>query len=161
MRLPRRVLILGFLAVLLAAVATATAAQDPVQIETALHKDGPWSTEGRNVHIPAGHSKNLYARITNTSHPNHPQDITLKDLSGATPGYHISWFKGNEDISHAVQTTGYDFGLKHGKTKKFRARVKVTDDSNQECLTGEFEVQPESTVAHAFFRVNGNGTCIV
>jgi hypothetical protein len=61
-----------------------------------------------------------------------------------------------------VQASGYDFNLKHAKTKRFRVRVKVTDDSNPECLLASFHVDPESSDFSPGFNINdGQGFCAI
>jgi hypothetical protein len=162
-RVPRPLLVAaaGLVAIAVAVPASAHRGE-PVLAEAAKHKHGPWSTEELPVKIPAGDKRSLYVRIKNTSSPSHKQHLTLTEgTDGGPPDYHHDWFKGDEDISHDVQTSGYHFALKHGKTKRFRIRVKVTDDSNPECLLASFHVEPEASDVSPGFNVNGHGFCAI
>ncbi|MEO8091491.1 MAG: hypothetical protein ABI726_02125 [bacterium] len=150
------------LVLVLLALAVPAPALAGVKVEVAKHKSGPWSPFGLNVHIPTGDSKNLYIRIKNTSHHAHAKQVNLTERRSADgPDYQVSWFKGKRDISHDVQTSGHDFTLKHDRSKRFRLRVKALDGSDQECVSGEFAVDPGMFVVVGSFRANGNAPCLI
>lgn len=150
------------LAVFAMAMPAAAHRGEPVLAQAAKHKHGPWKTGTHPVDIPAGQKRSLYVRIKNTSAPAHKQHVMLTEgTDGGPPDYHNSWFKDKKDISHDVQTSGYDFTLKPGQAKRFRVRVKVDDDSNPECLFGSFHVESEVSDFSAGFNVNGHGFCVI
>jgi hypothetical protein len=162
-----RLAIAGLLALFMLVVAIpATAAHRGVFVkaEVAKHKDGPWK-HGAHVQIPTGEKKSLYLRIKNVTSPAQSLDATLTEgTDGGPPDYRHTWFKGfagDTDISHDVQTSGYDFTLRHGKTKRFRVRVKAIDGSNPECLVAQWEVVPGGFTDNPI-EVNGDpGPCSI
>jgi hypothetical protein len=159
-----RFIVLGALALVALAMAVPAIAHrgDPVLAQAAKQKHGPWSGHTLSVAIPAGDKRSLYVRIKNTSSPAHTQQVVLTEgTDGGPPDYHHRWFKGDTDISHDVQTSGYDFSLKHGKTKRFRVRVTVNDDSIAECLLASMHIEPENLDVSPTFNVNGHGACFI
>ena len=158
---PFRLLPAALVLVLLALAAPAPALGG-VRVEVAKHKSGPWSPGGLNVHIPTGNSKNFYIRIKSTSHHAQAKQVNLSERRSVDgPDYQVSWFKGKQDISSEVQTSGHDFTLKHDQTKRFRLRVTALDGSDQECVSGEFAVDPGMFVVVGSVRANGNATCLI
>jgi hypothetical protein len=163
----RRLLVLAF-AVALAVVAVAASANAHrgvfVRAEVAKHKAGPWK-HGAHVQIPTGEAKNVYLRIKNVTSPAQSLDVTLTEgTDGGLPDYRHTWFKGfkgDTDISHDVQTSGYDFTLRHGKTKRFRVRVKAIDGSNPECLLAQWEAQPGGFTDNPIVVNGDSGSCVI
>jgi hypothetical protein len=131
--------------------------------EVARHKNGPWFPTSIGVKVATGDKKNVYVRIKNTtSGPKHRLDMNLTEAGGGgPPEYHNAWFSGENDITHSVQTSGYDFKLKPEKMKRFRLRITAHDDSAQECVYAHFHLQPHDLDMYIGFHVNGGAPCVV
>jgi hypothetical protein len=153
MKLSRLVVAGGLLLVLAILAATALArGGNGYVVENAKHGSGPWKTNSQRVKIKQGKSKNLFVRIKNGSGAT--RSVTLnEDGAVGPPDYHYSWFKGKDDISHDVQTSGYDFSLKGHKKKKFRIRATANNASAKDCVFGRFSVDGDGGVSGGF-RIN-------
>jgi hypothetical protein len=146
----------GVLLVVLTACASALAhGGDGYVVQNAKHKRGPWVNSPQKVKLAEGKSKNLYVRIKNTSDAKEGVELTETGAVGA-PYYHYSWFKGKTDISHDVQTSGYDFSLKPDRKKRFRIKATALDTSDHDCVLGHFDVAGHNATTGGFY-INGNG----
>ena len=134
---------------------------DPVRVEAAKHKNGPWKPTFMTGTVPEGQTKSFFMRITNTAHPRHKESISLRDGGYPYSGYDVSWFRGHTNITLSTQTGTYDFSLKHGETKKFKVRIHAIDASHMACVTGQFDIEPDAVTAFDVIRVNGHGACII
>jgi hypothetical protein len=97
-------------------------AVDPGQplLDASLKKSGPY---GADVFVKSKHAKDAYVRVTST-HTSTQNAVLTEASVGATDDYKFKWFRGNEDISHDVQTSGYGFGLPAAAKRKFRVQIK-------------------------------------
>ena len=157
---PRRIYVLAtaLAAVLaLSAIALAHGGPGTPKPTGAKHKDGPYSKElNVGVHKP----RNLYVKVKSTY--DQPQDATITEqVAGHDEDYHVSWFKGKTDLSHDVQTSGYDFTLRPATPRLFRVRVKpLVDQPRKFCLYANPTVTVPSTGTFGpFFAINNNHAC--
>ena len=73
--------------------------------------------------IKSKRAKDAYVRVTSTY--TSTQNAVLTEVSvGSADDYKFKWFRGNEDISHDVQTSGYEFELPAAGKRKFRVQIK-------------------------------------
>lgn len=132
---------------------------DPFEILAAKSKDGKYK-EYQKVTLKSGKKHTYFWKVTNT----HGSDLQLTfddaaTMDGAPNGYRIYWFKGKKqkkDISHDVQTSGYDFTVADGKTKYFNAVVKAqASPASDFCLGGQAGSAALPSYDSAYFGLNG------
>jgi hypothetical protein len=149
------------LAVLCAGLAVAPAvAGGPgtPKVTGAKHKDGPYAL---TTHVKLKRAKNVYVKVKSTHDQNQTATLTEGSVGPGDADYQVKWFRGDEDISHDVQTSGYDFTLKPEKAKIFRVRVKPEADSPRKvCLFSNVQVDVPSTGTDgAFFAIKRKNVC--
>ena len=67
--------------------------------------------------------------------------------------YKVRWFKGRNNITGDVRTSGFEFKLKPRTRKTFRMRVSPQASPDEACVTGRFETSPK-TALYALFSIN-------
>ena len=111
---------------------------DP-KVQGAKSADGPFTAGDLEVDI--SHNRRLNVKVTSTE--DSPEPWTLHEgmcCAAAEGHYDISWFKGDEDISHDVQTSGHEFTLNPDKPRRFLIRVKPqVNDPHKACLWPEVD----------------------
>jgi hypothetical protein len=130
---------------LVAEISTATAAHQhggaPFTILASKSKHGEYKSS-LHAKLAPGEKHTFFWKVTNRHVTQ--QELEFDDAAtGDNPstGYKVSWFKGKKqkrDISHDVQTSGFEYVLPGGKSKYFNAVVK-TDAKPQSnfCLGGQ------------------------
>ena len=92
------------------------------------------------------------------------QNAVLTEGSvGSTDDYKFKWFRGNEDISHDVQTSGYEFGLPAEAKRKFRVQIKPrVDHPGTACLYSNVSVDTPPLHQHqrAFVALHKANGCV-
>ncbi len=130
-------ILLGALAAAILALALAPSSQGRGGLfvtKVATDKDGPYRKEVNRV-VPDDETRSLWFLVK--SKDSEDLDLSLDEPnSEAHPDLKVKWFKGQNDISHDVQTSGHSFNLRAGKSKYFQARVKATQPDVQHCLVG-------------------------
>jgi hypothetical protein len=127
----------GSIAAVLAAVvaialpASASAGQPVVSLKVAKHRAGPY-TPIQFGNIELNEAKSFYWKAKNITDARLP-DVLLSDSTIYLPGWVSKWFKGKDNITADVQGGGYAFGLKAGKSKFFRSRLKPTKTASPLC----------------------------
>ena len=149
-----------------AAVAVAGPAVAPAggpgtpKLRGAKHADGPFS---RVVRVKVTKPRTLYVLVK--SDYDQQQLATLTEGGdGPDPGdFDTKWLRGDEDITHDVQTSGYEFNLPPRGKKRFRVRVKpVVSDPGNYCLFGNVQVDEPTTGRDGpFFAINKRDVCAV
>jgi hypothetical protein len=131
-------------------------------ITMAKHEDGPYS--GMNPVVTVRHvARSLYFRATSFNTVS--ESVTLTDGSVVDPGhrhdYRIRWYKGKHDITTDTRGSGYDFNLRAGASKVFRAYVKPrVGNPGRLCLTALFhETAPHVQDRAGGFYVNSDSIC--
>jgi hypothetical protein len=82
----------------------------------------------QHLNVPAGEAKSLYWRVKNVSRKR-LNEVHLSDSATNYPASWVArWFAGKRNITADVHTSdGHTFGLKRGKSKTFRQRLKAPD----------------------------------
>jgi hypothetical protein len=147
---------LGMIVVFAMGASSASAGDQLITVKAAKHKDGPYTGDLQNLNLAVGKSKTLYWRVKNIG-----DALTLElefddAATGEPEGYNIKWFKGKTNISADVKGAGYEFKLKPGNRKQFRATIKhkFDGDGNPVCLGGQAN-GPLTNADAAYFQVNG------
>jgi hypothetical protein len=120
-------------------------------------KSGPYEKELRVKVRQQGRS--VFVRVKST-HDARQKATIQEGLVG--PGdpeadWQINWFRRDQDVSHDVQTSGYDFRLRPHKSKRFRVKLKPNVASPDPfCLYSNVQVdEPTTGRSGPFFAVNG------
>jgi hypothetical protein len=153
--LPRAILCLLALAGLFLAVpANAGGPAGTPVLKGAKKKAGPYK---RTHSVKVQQRRNLYVKVKSTA--NSKQTATLYQGAVDMLGdYSVDWFKGKRDVTHDVQTSGYEFTLRQNRPRLFRAKLKpVVDNPGPLCLYSIVEVtEPPTATAGSFFKINGS-----
>jgi hypothetical protein len=149
-------ILLSLVAAILVALAAPATAGGPgtPKLKGAKHKAGPYSGELR-VRVKDS-PRSVYVKVISTYSSS--QDATITEgLVGNEQGFLVKWYRGSNDISHDVQTSGFDFKLKPDHPKLFRARVKpLSAQPGKVCLYSNVQVTVPSTGRNGpFFAING------
>jgi hypothetical protein len=146
---------LGITAAVAMGVSSASAGDNLVSVKAAKHKGGPYTDETQGLNVPVGKRKTVYYQVKNIG-----DDLKLElnfddaQTNASNTDYKVKWFKRKTNITADVAGAGYEFTLKAGKKKLFKAKVKhVAGDSNL-CLGGE-ATGPLTFPDAAYFNVNG------
>ena len=110
----------AFLAAAILLVGSAGAAEpgEPI-LDSSLKKHGPF---GNTVFIKSKRAKDAYVRVSSTYSD---QNVVLTQaLLGSGDDYKFKWFRGDENISHDVKTSGYEFELPGAGKRRFRVQIK-------------------------------------
>ena len=155
MKLHRRTSLLGacVVAAVLAIPAGALAGAE-LQVRTAKKASGPYAQVTR-LNIPDGESKNGYVRVKNKLDKKVGATLTYEIVIVSDPEYTIRWFKGKKNITSDVANAGYDFGLRPGKSKIFRARIKAPNGAEPMCMSAVTDIGG-SFSGNAFLAANSN-----
>ena len=139
------------IAVVAAAVAafalpsSASAGQPLVDLKVAKHKDGPYaSTQSANIDL--NQARPFYWKVKNLTDEKLPE-VVLNDSTLYPAGWVAKWFRGKENITTEVLGDGYEFGLKAGKPKAFRSKLKPTKTAGPAChnaIAAPPETSPDS-----------------
>jgi len=120
-------------------------------------KSGPYEKELRVKVRQQGRS--VFVRVKSTHDARQKATIEERFVGPGDPeaDWQINWFRGDQDVSHDVQTSGYEFGLRPHRAKRFRVKVKpnvATPDPF--CLFSNVQVDEPTTGRNGpFFAVNG------
>ena len=155
MKLYRRTSLLGacVLAAALAIPAGALAGAE-LQVRTAKKASGPYA-EFTRLNIPDGEAKNGYVRVKNKLDKKVGVTLTYEIVVVSDPEYTIRWFKGKKNITADVSNAGYDFGLRPGRSKVFRTKIKAPNGAEPMCMSAGTDIGG-SFSGNAFLSVNGN-----
>jgi hypothetical protein len=128
------------------------------KVTGAKQKDGPYSLK---TNVKLKRAKNLYVKVKSTHDQNQTATISENRIGPGETDYQVNWFRGDENISHDVQTSGYDFPLKPEKAKIFRVRVKPEADAPRKmCLYSNVQVDvPTTGINGAFFAIKRKNVC--
>lgn len=153
------VLVLALVAGSSAASAQQERRGDPFEILVAKKADGKYK-EYLKTNLASGDKHTYFWKVENTHGSD--LDLTFDDAAtsdGAPNGYRITWFKGKKqkkDISHDVQTSGYGYTIKDGKTKYFNATVKaLASPASNFCVGGQTGSASLPFYDGAYLGVNG------
>ena len=130
-------ILLGALAAAILALALAPSSQGRggfFVVKVAKDKDGPFRKALNRV-IPDGETRSLWY-LVKSKVPDDQQVSFYEQTPDAPEGLKVKWFKGDQDVTDDVQTSGHDFNLSAGKSKYFQARVKATEPGLLYCLRG-------------------------
>jgi hypothetical protein len=130
-------ILLGALAAAILALALAPSSQGRggfFVVKVAKEKDGPFRNHLNRV-IPNDETKSLWYLVKSKAGDDQPV-FFYQEPPDAPEDLKVKWFKGQNDISHDVQTSGHDFNLQAGKSKLFQARVRATEPGVLYCLQG-------------------------
>jgi hypothetical protein len=146
---------LGILAVLAMSVTSASAGDDLISVKAAKHKAGPYTHETQALNVPVGKRKTVYYRVKNVG-DTLTLELSFDDAATNTSNddYNVKWFKRKTNITADVAGAGYEFKVKPGKKKLFRAKVKHVSGSSNLCLGGQAS-GPLTFPDAAYFNVNG------
>jgi hypothetical protein len=156
-----RVTLISVLAALAALLTVAPAIQAlsvNFEVTAAKKADGNYTDGIQSANVSQGKTKLFFWRVESTSLNDQP--ISFDDAATADSGgedYRIKWYKGkkpkgSKDISHDVQTAGFNFTLKAGKRKHFTAEVTPKAGAGTLCLGGQASNMGSDS---AYFEVNG------
>ena len=127
-------------------------------------KSGPYAKELRVKVLEEG--RNVFVRVKST-HDKRQKAHMVEGIAGpGDPGsdWQINWFRGDQDVSHDMQTSGYDFRLRPHKSKRFRVRIEPNVGSPDPfCLFSNVQVdEPTTGRTGPFIAVNGplNELCV-
>lgn len=131
-------------------------AAPPFILKSAKKKHGPFTeaTTSRPLSVAGAQPKSVYFKAVSNGNSH---EVTLLDAGEEDDpeGFQVRWFRKRQDISHDVQTAGYDFTLKFGKPVVFRAHVKNVGSGPAFCLGG----QVGAPYVGQYFEVNGEDGC--
>ena len=148
---------------LLGAVAGASpAGAAKVRFTIAKQKDGPYQVHepGKGaLHVNVDDPRSLYVKALNKARSR--KTVRLFEEACCAPNmddYSLDWFKGDQDITHDVQTSGHEFKLKPDRARRFRVRVKPeTVTPGSFCLFPYVEFG--SNTAQSYFAINSKTAC--
>ena len=125
-----------------------------VKLKVAKHEGGPYK-EFQAINIPDGDVKNLFWRVKNVS-SKRLKEVHLSDSSTNYPlAWGVKWFQREKDITDDVHTSdGHTFGLKRGRSKTFRQRLKAPFKAGSFCDTARAG-GPNASLDLATVSVNG------
>jgi hypothetical protein len=120
-------------------------------------RSGPYEQQLR---VKVRHKgRSVFVRVKST-HGSRQKATIVEQLAG--PGdpqteWQINWFRKDQDVSHDVQTAGYEFGLRPHKSKRFRVRIKPNvGGPDPFCLYSNVQVdEPTTGTDGPFIAVNG------
>jgi hypothetical protein len=145
MKLRVALLCLAIVLLTTAAAAVAGGPGTPV-LKGAKKKSGPYSSELR---VKVGDERrNVFVRVKSTHDATQTATLTEGRAGQGDPeaDYHVDWFRGKKDVSHDMQTSGYEFTLKPNKPKLFRARLRAEANNPEDfCLYTNVQVDEPST----------------
>lgn len=148
------------LGVALFGTVAAAVAGDPgaPKLKAAKQKSGPYHNQ---IHVNVGDQRRrVFVRVIST-HDSLQQATITEGLAG--PGdpeadYQIDWFRKDENVSHDIQTSGYEFNLKPDAKKLFHVKLRANvGNPDPFCLYTQVTVDqpPTGAVAGPFIAVNG------
>jgi hypothetical protein len=153
-------LLLGLLAL---AIIPATASAAPVlKLKAAKHKRGPYvNAPGPNpVTANVNEPKNFWVKAFIVPHSSVEARL-FEQVANQDQDYKFKWYKGQNDISHDVQTSGHLFTLRHDHPKRFRVRVRPqVPNPGPLCLFPYVSPEGSLTQYEAFFAINGDNACV-
>jgi hypothetical protein len=150
----------GFIRVLLAVAAcvaaialpaSASAGQPVVSVKVAKHQAGPYKPF-QLANIELNEAKDFYWKAKNITDAKLPE-VLLSDSTIYSPGWVSKWFRGKDNITADVQGGGYEFGLRAGKSKFFRSRLKPTTTASPLCAEAA-AAPPETSTDFALVVIN-------
>lgn len=138
------------------AAAPASAGGPPFDVSVSKHRDGPYVETTQSVNVPIGDAKSLYWKVKHLSGGKLEMRFTdaLTEFPNP-PGLEIRWFKGHNEITDEVKSSGYEFALPSGSRKFFRARVKAVGTSDGACVVGQADRIDPAHSDTGGFAVNG------
>jgi hypothetical protein len=152
----RRSSLLGACVLVVAlAVPAGALAGAQLQVRTAKKASGPY-TQHTRLKIPDGEAKSGYVRVKSKLDKKVGATLSYELVAFSGPEYSFDWFKGKKKITADVNDDGYDFGLRPGKSKLFRMRIKAPTDAEHICVSANTDIGG-NFAGNAYFGVNG--TC--
>ncbi len=153
--------VLATIAALLVIPSGSNALIQNFDVKAAKKADGNYKDGPANASIEQGEKKLFYWRVENFSATDRTvrfDDAATGDAGGED--YNIKWFKGkkakgSKDVTHDVQTAGFEFTLKAEKSKFFTAKVSPKPGAGTLCLGGQAQDDPITTSDASYFQVNG------
>ena len=130
----------------------------PFEVLLAKSADGNYKRSG-SLNLDPKEKKTVFWSVESLASVD--LDITFDDAitgDGAPAGYRITWFKGKKqkkDISHDVQTSGYEYTIRAGKTTYFNAEVKALANPQPGFCLGGRGGDPANGYESAYFGLNG------
>jgi hypothetical protein len=120
-------------------------------------KSGPYEKE---LHVKVrDKGRNVFVRVKSTYDARQQATIEERLIGPGDPegDWQINWFRGENDVSHDVQTSGYDFRLRPHRSKRFRVKLKPNvGGPDPFCLYSNVQVDEPTTGRNGpFFGVNG------
>ena len=151
------VLALALVGALVAVPAMAGGPGTPIT-EGSKSKSGPWK---KVVFSKGLRTSKFYMRVTNTHSSDQTAVLTEQSVGPGVTEYRFRWFKGKQDISHDVQTSGYEFSLPEGSKRKFKVKAKPREDRPKAaCLYANVQVDdPTTGVNGPFFALRKREAC--
>ena len=139
----------------------AAGAAPALKLKAAKHRDGPYVNAPGNdpLVVNVDEPKNLYVKAIRPASGS--VDVRLFEEVSNDAEFDYQWFKGQNDISHDVQTSGYLFNLKHEKPRRFRVRViPAVPDPGEGCLYPHIDPEGSMSSYSAFFAINHPDACV-
>ncbi len=123
-----------------------------LDVKVAKQKDGPYRGFLRAKAKPNDPAI-LWFRARNFDDERLEEVLFSDHDSSDLNGYKVSWFKHGDNVSSAVEGSGYDFNIDPGQSKYFMARAKPPNGNTGICLQGEviYETLP---LASGFAGIN-------
>ena len=146
------------IAAIVVALPAAAGGPGTPRLKGAKARQGPYRSEV-SVHVESARS--VFVKVKSTA--DFQQDATLSEQTvGDDADYNFKWFRRDLNISHDVQTSGFDFRLRAGAAKLFRVRVKPqVAGPDAVCLYGNVSVTNPTTGSNGpFFAINGQDACV-
>lgn len=148
----------GLAAAVLAALALAApagAGDSPFILKVAKDKDGPYAEGFTDVKLQDGQVKDFFFRVRNRE-PDPFNDMRFTEEFGPPPkGLILRWFRGDENITSAVQGTGHVFNLPSDGRRYFKLVAKAQAGDLGHCLGAEADFQ--NTISDfAYLQLNKN-----
>ena len=123
-RLGAAVALVAALSTALVAGAAGPAAAEGIELGLAHKSTGPWVAdflEGKP--IEAGEARNFHLRVANTGTAK--ATFTIDDLGSPSEEYRPKYFRKQKNVTDALHGVGHELGVKAGKAKVIRARIKA------------------------------------
>ena len=117
------------------AAPSAPARGPSVTLKVAKQKDGPYKTVIKTNATPSDPAS-VWFRAKSKSTERLEDVLFSDDGSSDQDGFKMTWFKHGDNVSSAVEGSGYDFNLDPGEAKYFNARAKPPNANADTCFQG-------------------------
>ena len=123
------------------------------KVKIAKHADGPYKFGSVNTNLEVNEKRFVYIKAKSQTGPQAAKFQEFEPAPGAD--YVVKYFRGQTNITDAVQGSGYNFTLPSTYTR-FRVRVKAVNPPDPDCVTVVVQIGMQANLVTA--RLNG-GSC--